>query len=213
MAIGYFCVAPDKYGTKCSWGSFPQLDLPKRIGKPIFSPVIIAFDASIGSIIFTTRLFRRVWRLVRVWCQLIPQSIVFTSQLFRRVWYRVRVWFQLILQSNPCQIQTKSQAISVSSRPCAVGRASTGTLPLEIVRMIAQHSHHADLISVSQSSRLLRTSFFGDVHVKDRLDALKEFTCDGGMSSCAVCGSQICPVCAVSGFPNPPLGPSSHTPC
>ena len=176
MLIGYFGVMPDKYGTKRPWGMFPQFDLPKRIAAPIFSPVAFAIDASIGSIIFMSRTFRRVHR-------------------------RVKVRFQQMVQSGRRQMQSKSQGRVVPSSQCTIGYASTGTLPLEIVRMIAQHTHHTDLISVSQSSRLLRTRFFGHVHVKDGLATLKEFTCGGVTMSCAVCSSQICSVRTALGFP------------
>lgn len=171
MAIGYFGVMPDKYGTKRPWGSFPRFDLPERIAAPIFTPVAFTVDATIGSIIFISRLFRRVCRRLMIRCQ-------------------------RIVQSGRNQIHDRSQTRIVPSGPTPVGSVSKATLPLEIVRMIAQDAHHVDLTSVSRSSRLLRTSFFGELDVKARLDGLKDFTCDSGRSSCDICRSQICPVSA-----------------
>lgn len=175
MTIGYFGVMPDKYGTKRPWGSFPRFDLPKQIAAPIVTPVSFIVEGTIGSIIFISRLFPRVRRRLMVRCQRIAQS-------------------------GRNQIQNKSPTRTVPTSPCSIGSASTVTLPLEIVRMIAQHVHHADLISVSQSSRLLRTGLFGSVDVKTRLDGLKESTCDPGRSSCDICRSQIC---LVSGTQSP----------
>lgn len=171
MVIGYFGVMPDKYGTKRPWGSFPRFDLPKRIAAPIFTPVAFTVDATIGSIIFISRLCRRVCR-------------------------RLMARSERIVQSGRNQIQDKSPTPIVPTGQSSTGSASAVTLPLEIVRMIAQHVHHADLISVSQSSRFLRSSFIGELDAKARLDGLKEFTCDSGRSSCDICGSQICPVSA-----------------
>lgn len=188
IIIGYFGVAPDKYGTHRPWGSFWQFDLPKCIAEPIFSPVMFTIEGAIGAIILMSRLFRRIRR-------------------------RMKVWFKEGAKSGQNRIQSKSRVRAVQTGTSAVGRGSTGTLPLEIICMIAQHAHHADMISVSQSSRLLRTRFFGDEHVKDQLAALKEFTCGGVTTCCPMCNSQMCSVRAELGFPRRRLSVYYYVQC
>lgn len=73
-------------------------------------------------------------------------------------------------------------------------------LPYELLVKISRELHFTDLISVSHSSKRLRTSLFGVGGLDPgQLEDLRQFTCQGNKkSSCELCGIQTCPVSVTS---------------
>ncbi|KAM5386866.1 hypothetical protein ACJZ2D_000159 [Fusarium nematophilum] len=69
-------------------------------------------------------------------------------------------------------------------------------LPAPVVDMITQRLHFADLVSLSQSSRQLRTAFFGHGDVAKELERLRQYCCEGNKKSqCKICDRQVCESC------------------
>lgn len=69
-------------------------------------------------------------------------------------------------------------------------------LPMELVIMITEDLHHADLINIAHSSKYLRTAFFGADNPARVARDLRQFACTGGapLTNCPVCNIETCSV-------------------
>lgn len=172
MVIGYRGVYPDSYGPRQDWGPWFGWDLPTVVAKPLFLPVVYVGERTVGGSIFTFRLLRRLH----------PRVLGLYRERFHHD------------PDYPHKKATRSR-----NRPSWLAEhGPIEALPYEIVSMIARNVHHADLVSASQSFRLLRGRLFGTGDdVVGRLNALREVSCQPRKSTCSVCRSQVCPVSAL----------------
>lgn len=79
----------------------------------------------------------------------------------------------------------------------ALSQQNTSRLPMELVILITQHLHHADLINLCRSSKYLRNLFFGTANPSQVAKDLRRFACGGNTTpplNCAVCAIPICSV-------------------
>lgn len=75
----------------------------------------------------------------------------------------------------------------------ADSKSPSAGLPFELLVMVAEKVHFADLVSLSQSSRRLRAFFFNDGHPRSVLEQLRQYACDGSdKTQCSLCSIQIC---------------------
>jgi oligoribonuclease (3'-5' exoribonuclease) len=77
-------------------------------------------------------------------------------------------------------------------------RRTRPRLPLELLVVIAEYLHHADLVNLSRSSKALRRAFFGDEDPWGVMERLQRYTCGDPAAfpktACVVCRSPICRV-------------------
>jgi hypothetical protein len=110
--------------------------------------------------------------------------------------FLIRFTYKLVLRVQ-MQTRVKQKNMAWSFWMRRNNKTDSSTLPLEVVEIIAQNLHYADLVRVGRSSKRLRGLFFGIEAgtVKDRLNHLRRRACDRrSISQCSVCNSQCCGV-------------------
>lgn len=108
--------------------------------------------------------------------------------------YASRALVQRRKNQNPCHKRCKEVNRTFPSEKETTELENGLHLPLELVIMVAQEVHYADLINLSRSSKRLRAAFFEVEQPAATIKALQQYVCAGDSMTCecGVCGVPTC---------------------